>query len=88
MSYVTQFGKTYTSMAEFEQRLQNFAEKHIFIEEHNASESLFKLGHNQMSDWSAAEYKSILTTEFEGIRDFVPSPTEGTYEPINWITGG
>ena len=31
----------------------------MLIREHNASESNFKLGHNQFSDWTDAEFKAI-----------------------------
>ena len=58
---------------------------------HNTSESSFKLGFNQMSDWTQDEYRSILT--------YVPTPEgEENYSyfdennavanAINWVTAG
>ena len=35
LAYITQYGKSYKSMAEYEQRLRNFAVKSAFIKEHN-----------------------------------------------------
>jgi C1A family cysteine protease len=61
LGFITKFGKSYKSMAEYEHRLRNFAVNHSFIQEHNVNEVSYKLGHNNMSDWTDAEYKAILT---------------------------
>ena len=61
LGYITQFGKSYSSVAEYEMRLRNFAVKHAVIEAHNETGEAYKLGHNKMSDWSEEEYNSILT---------------------------
>ena len=61
LGYITKFGKSYSTMAEYEMRLSNFAQKHSYIQAHNAEESDYKLGHNKMSDWTEEEYNNILT---------------------------
>ena len=61
LGYITQFGKSYSTMAEYEHRLAQFAQKHSFINGHNASEESYKLGHNKFSDWTQEEYEAILT---------------------------
>jgi hypothetical protein len=60
--YITQFGKSYSTMEEYELRLRQFAVKHAFIQEHNAEEGhTYKAGHNMMSDWTQEEYEAMLT---------------------------
>jgi hypothetical protein len=61
MAYITQFGKSYSTVSEYELRLEQFARNHAIILEHNSSDSTYELGVNQFSDWTEAEYKSILT---------------------------
>jgi len=61
LGYITEFGKSYATVAEYEHRLENFAQKHSVIQAHNAENNDYKLGHNKMSDWTQAEYESILT---------------------------
>jgi len=61
LGYITQFGKSYASIAEYEHRLEQFAMKHSYIQGHNATEESYKLAHNKFSDWTEEEYKSILT---------------------------
>ena len=61
LGYITEFGKSYSNMAEYEHRLANFAQKHSVIRAHNAENVDYKLGHNKMSDWTEEEYKSVLT---------------------------
>jgi len=61
LSYITEFGKSYSSTEEYGFRLSQFVRAHNEIEEHNKTESSFKLGHNHMSDWTEEEYKAILT---------------------------
>merc|ERR1719476_609178 len=86
--YITQFGKSYGSMEEYTFRLAQFARNHQIIAEHNVKESNFKLGHNNMSDWSEAEYHQLLTYKeveqpevaFYGLND--------TYTPVDWVAKG
>ena len=84
LSYITHFGKSYTSVADYEHRLRQFAVKHAYISEHNSTLSNYKLGHNQFSDWTDAEYKEILTYKPTGGRQVSYEPVEAAF-PINWI---
>jgi hypothetical protein len=53
--YVTKFSKTYTGV-EYKQRLTAFLDNDRIIEEHNAKESTYKLGHNQVSKALVCSY--------------------------------
>ena len=86
--YITQYGKSYGSMEEYEFRLAQFARKHQIIAEHNAKESSFKLGHNNMSDWSEAEYEAILTYKEEPRVEPAFYGLNDTYNPIDWREHG
>jgi hypothetical protein len=62
MAFVTEFGKSYNNIDEYNFRLSQFARNHGHIIEHNANaDNNFLLGHNQMSDWTMEEYTAILT---------------------------
>ena len=89
LGYITEFGKSYTNVAEYEMRLREFAVKHSVIQEHNATEESFKLGHNKFSDWTDAEYKAILTYKSKGehvAEDMDLSKPLGS--GVNWVTSG
>ena len=89
LGYITQFGKSYSNMAEYEMRLREFAVKHAVIAQHNATEESFKLGHNKFSDWTDAEYKAILTYKSKGehVAD-EPEVTEFYGSGTNWVNNG
>ncbi len=61
MGFITQYGKSYGTIAEFNFRLEQFARNHAVVIAHNASDSTFELGYNVMSDWSLNEYNAMLT---------------------------
>ena len=85
LGYITEFGKSYSNMAEYEHRLANFAQKHSVIRAHNAENVDYKLGHNKMSDWTEEEYKSVLTYKpnmVETTAAFEASPLG--YSPVDW----
>lgn len=50
VSYVAQYGKTYSNTTEFNQRLRYFMAVDTFIA--NYDEIGVELGHNKFSDWS------------------------------------
>jgi len=61
MKYVSEFGKSYGTRAEYEHRLSIFTKTIADIESHNAdTNETHKLGLNHMSDWSHDEYKVLL----------------------------
>ena len=77
MGYMTQYGKSYGTVEEYQFRLEQFARNHLIVTEHNADASqTFTLGYNHMSDWTEAEYKRLLT--------FTPMPeSEKVYETVD-----
>jgi len=78
LGYITQYGKSYTNVAEYESRLRTFAMKHSFIQAENKVND-YKLGHNKFSDWTQEEYESILT--------YVPSETHEATQVVEEIVG-
>ena len=60
MRYVTEYGKTYGTKAEFEFRSALFKQELAHIEEENAKGNTHTLGLNHMSDWTEEEYKRLL----------------------------
>ena len=56
MEYMSRFGKSYSSIEEFNFRLSHFTELNEKINEHNEKadqgEFNFWVGHNKMTDWS------------------------------------
>ena len=60
MNHCAKFGKNVGDTEEFQTRLGHFAKADKTIEDHNAGSHNFTMGHNQFSDWSADEYKTLL----------------------------
>lgn len=60
MRYVTEYGKTYATKAEFDMRAGVFKESLQAIEEHNAAGNTHQLGLNHLSDLTHHEYKKLL----------------------------
>jgi|Transcript_45397 cathepsin L len=76
-------------MTEFSMRLQNYSDTHNWIQEHNASGATWQAGHNQFSDWTAEEYKSILG--YAGLRSERREATvfsETNADSVNWVEAG
>ena len=61
MKYVTEFGKSYGTRAEFEFRLEQFKNTVSKMAVHNADNSNGStVGLNEFADWTEAEYKRLL----------------------------
>ena len=86
---MSEHGKTYPTVEEYEFRLQNFLAKDAFINAHNETDSTFKLGHNSMSDWADWEYKNRNTASPMPEEDkiYVDLPAINA-TPIDWRTKG
>jgi cathepsin L len=92
IGYITQYGKSYGTVEEYKFRLEQFARNNAIVEEHNSkSTETFKLGYNNMSDWTESEYKKMLT--------YTPMPeADKVYETVDvnapvpnavdWIAAG
>ena len=55
LKYVAKFGKDYSTMEEFVERAKIYLENESLINEHNATNASFILGHNQFSDMTEEE---------------------------------
>ena len=61
MQFLSKQNKSYSSLDEFNMRLQHFIEIDQFVEEWNSnSENTHVVGHNYLSDWTQAE-KDIIS---------------------------
>jgi len=90
LGYITQYGKSYGTVAEYQFRLEQFARNHASVVEHNLTDSSFKLGFNKMSDWSEEEYKKLLThkTMPESDKNYVVFDTNAVANSVDWIAAG
>ena len=88
MQYVAEYGKSYETIDEFYSRMSLFMKTDSLINEHNANENSFKLGHNKFSDFTDYERKQILgyiiPDEFIEPVWLEPANTES----VNWVTAG
>ena len=90
MKYVTEWGKSYGTKAEFEFRLEQFKKSLAKMAEHNSINAHGStVTHNQFSDWTETEYKKLL-----GYKPYnrVESPelldTSNLADSVNWVTKG
>jgi C1A family cysteine protease len=60
MQYLALHSKSYITTEEFELRKALYTQTDAVIEEHNATDSSFKLGHNKFSDFTDAERTAML----------------------------
>jgi len=60
VQHMSAYGISYGTEEEFNFRMGLYAQKDAEINEINATEENFTVGHNFMSTWTAAEYKRIL----------------------------
>lgn len=94
MKYVTEFGKSYGTKAEFEFRLEQFKKTLAKMAEHNAqNEHQSTVGHNHFSDWTEAEYKKLLGYNFAAEKGLMRGEleeldTSDLADSVNWVTKG
>jgi len=69
LEHVAEFGLSYGTIEEYNFRNTNFMKMDKIINEHNATESTYKLGHNKMSTWTNAEYKRLLGRAKTGLKN-------------------
>ena len=87
VQHLAKFAKNYVNVEEWNARLAFFEAAEAEIEASNAAEANFTLGHNQFSDWSAAEYKAILGAS-PGVEAELMILPETNSDEVNWITKG
>ena len=91
VSHVNDWGYSYGTKEEFEFRFERYLLAEKDIQEHNAKDMGFKLGHNQFSTWTDAEYKRLLGSRRTNEADkgpyaeFDESLTAAT---VDWRTQG
>eukprot|EP00806_Schmidingerella_arcuata_P008725 Macronucleus_905.p1 GENE.Macronucleus_905~~Macronucleus_905.p1 ORF type:complete len:311 (+),score=179.78 Macronucleus_905:1-933(+) len=89
LGHLSKFNRQIDTLGEFKQRLANFTFVHNWIEEHNSTNATWTAGHNQFSDWSAAEYKNMLG--YSGRRGERKESTifaETNASSVNWTDAG
>jgi C1A family cysteine protease len=89
INYLAQFNKEVSNADDFNFRHAIFQAVNAYITSHNNTESSFKLGHNQFSDWTHEEYRSLLGLR-EGLQqeNVVVFNAENTPDSVNWVEAG
>lgn len=93
MQYLTQHGKMYTTMEEFQMRKDLFQAKDQVISAHNSRPANFTLGHNKFSDWSIDEFRSLLGEKGTPPNANCPDPqpldlNASLPDYVNWVEAG
>jgi len=91
MKYVTEYGKSYGTKAEFEFRLDQFKKTLNKMALHNSDNShKSTVGHNQFSDWTDAEYKRLLSYKGKQTNNLDAEilDTSNLEDSVNWVTKG
>ena len=91
MNYLAQFGKTMNDIDEFNTRLEYFKSTDLNIKMINEHQNDWRAGHNQFSDWSSEEYKSILGLRMSELNEDVPVVVfdeSATPNSVNWVEAG
>jgi len=93
MRYVTEWGKTYGTRAEFEFRLEQFKKTLAQMAMHNANnDHQSTVGHNQFSDWTESEYRRLLGYNRMAEKGLKRTPelldTSDLADSVNWVEKG
>jgi C1A family cysteine protease len=94
LGHLATYGRQITDINEFQARLGIYQYVDSFINEHNASGASWVAGHNQFSDWTPAELKSIhgyidderLDSEAE--TQWFDESVLNADEGVNWVEKG
>jgi cathepsin L len=93
VKYISEHGKNYDSIEEFNLRMELFSAMDAEIEEWNMNQSnTSKMGHNKLSDWTAAERAALAgihgmpEMEFDEVHSY--NGTEALAASVNWVTAG
>jgi len=93
MNYLSKFGKSYTNIDEFNQRLALFSVTDRIIADWNADETrTSKMGHQFLSDYTEAEKAKLrgLTIDAPIYTNAtkMAKPTNAAPTSVNWVTKG
>ena len=88
MGYLMEHGKSYITVEEFDVRQALYIETDAIVNEHNATDSSFKLGHNKFSDYTDYERSQLLGyVAPETVKEPVwLAPATAT--SVDWVTAG
>jgi hypothetical protein len=86
--HMMEHGLSYATKEEYNVRRNIFAEKDAFINEHNAQNGSFFLGHNKFSTWTDAEYKAILGGREAHQEENVVILPETNDDSVDWRSKG
>ena len=90
MQFISAQGKSHQTVEEFEARFFQWVKMDDMITAHNANLGRsYSLGHNKFSDWTDAEYQSILKNEAMPESDKIYAAVNATNAtPVDWIAAG
>ena len=88
-AHMNEHGLSFATSEEYNVRLSIFATKDAFINEHNAQNGSYLVGHNKFSTWTEAEYKAILGAKVDDRADkeYTTLPETNDAE-VDWRTKG
>jgi KDEL-tailed cysteine endopeptidase len=89
--YVAKYGKNYGTVEEFNFRQAQFVAKKAAFAEHNGNNgNTYVVGVNKFSDWTSAEYKSILGYKPQAAanKNYEILDTTATPASVDWRTAG
>jgi len=91
ISHMNEHGLSYGTKEEYAFRFEIFAQKDAIINETNAKETAFQLGHNKFSTWTQEEYQRILGFRWPSVKD-IPAvkllDTHNLQDSVDWRTKG
>merc|ERR1740138_1414363 len=87
--HMNEFGLSYATTEEYNMRMSIFAEKDAFINEHNAQNGSYLVGHNKFSTWTTEEFTSIMGAKKDNRvnKNFVTLPEANDAE-VDWRSKG
>jgi C1A family cysteine protease len=90
VQHVAEYGLSYGTLAEYNFRMERYAEIDAIIKETNTQNASWTAGHNKFSTWTQAEYKGLLggkvmAEEDKVYADFHENVPNGG---VNWVTHG
>lgn len=91
VQHMSEFGLSYGTTEEFQYRLGIYAKKDAFIQETNANQDSFTVGHNKFSTWSDSEYKKLLGykgKKANNTKNVKILPTANLADSVDWRTKG
>jgi KDEL-tailed cysteine endopeptidase len=91
VAHLAKFPQARNDYNDFKKRLGIFKAKHEMIEQTNASQSSFKLAHNNFSDWTVDEYKQLLgkkTTDMDTSAKTKWFNESANSMTVDWVKAG